>query len=408
MYPKSIIYNKAISYLGTSIGLQRNIHVSSSKLLEKTVLYDYHCNNGAKMVPFAGYSMPVLYDKVGVSASHKHVRAACGLFDVSHMLQTRVHGPDRIEFLESLTVADIAGLKPNTGCLSLFTNEQGGIKDDLIITSTSDEYLYVVSNAGCRDKVLHLLKECLPVFCSSGSSAELEVRSQDALLALQGPLAAAVLQEQCSAQLSVLPFMNSVRCSVSGVDDCRVSRCGYTGEDGFELAIPGEKAEAVCRSLVASSVAPVQLAGLAARDSLRLEAGLCLYGNDITEETTPVEAGLAWTIAKRRRAEGGFPGAQVILQQLRDKPAIRRVGLTSGGPPARPPSDVVDGDGNTVGQVCSGCPSPSLGINVGMAYVPAALAKAGTSLSIRVRNKLVPATVTKMPFVKSNYYIVPQ
>merc|ERR1712212_1089974 len=199
--------------------------------------------------------------------------------------------------------------------------------------------------------------------------------------------------------------MNSVVCTVGGVGDIGVTRCGYTGEDGFELSIPNEKAEELSRLLLSTS--PVQPTGLGARDSLRLEAGLCLYGNDMTADTNPVQAGLAWTIAKARRQREDFPGAEVIMDEMKNKPKTRRVGLVSQGPPVRPPSQILDQEGNPLGTVCSGCPSPSLGKNVFMAYLPTAHAKAGTPLQVSIRGKSIPATVTKMPFVPTNYFSLP-
>ncbi|KAF2358839.1 Glycine cleavage system T protein [Trinorchestia longiramus] len=355
------------------------------------------------MVSFAGYSMPITYGKIGVSASHTHVRTSCGLFDVSHMLQAEIRGSSRIQMLESLTVADIKSLKPNTGCLSVFTNDRGGIIDDLIITNTSEDSIYLVSNAGCRHKVLPLLQSSIAAQNSKGGDASLQVKDDHALVALQGPKAASVLQEVCSATLSELSFMSSVVCSVGDAHNCRVTRCGYTGEDGFEISVLNAEVVPLCQLLLHNPA--VELAGLAARDSLRLEAGLCLYGNDLIEDTTPVEAGLAWTVAKRRRQEGNFPGHQVVMQQLKEKPKVRRVGLTSQGAPMRPPVDVQHG-GAVVGKVCSGCPSPTLGVNIAMAYLPTALSKPGTAVQVVVRGKLQPATVTKMPFVPTNYYFI--
>jgi len=355
------------------------------------------------MVEFAGYSMPLLYGKEGLSASHLHVRSACGLFDVSHMLQTRVHGPDRVALVEALTVADVGGLAAGTGCLTVFTNDQGGVEDDLIVTNAGD-YLYVVSNAGCRAKDLALLQGAAADIRAKGGQVEVEAR-EDALVALQGPEAATVLQGLTSADLTNLAFMGSVEAAVGGVE-CRVTRCGYTGEDGFEVSVPSDQAVSLASALLAAP--PTRPAGLAPRDSLRLEAGLCLYGSELGPATTPVQAGLAWTVAKARRGRGDFPGAGVILSELKNKPAVRRVGLISDGPPLRPPSLVVGEDGQELGKVTSGCPSPSLGRNIAMAYLPLSHAKAGTQVQVKVRGRAVPATVAKMPFVKSNYYTVPK
>ncbi|XP_064117075.1 aminomethyltransferase, mitochondrial-like isoform X1 [Macrobrachium nipponense] len=388
---------------GHDIPLLRQISTTSPVTsLEKTVLHDYHVDQGGKMVEFAGYSMPVQYGKVGIATSHNQVRNHCGMFDVSHMLQSRVHGRDRVKFVESLIVGDIEGLPDNSGTLSLFTNDQGGIIDDLICSKTDLGYLYVVSNAGCKEKDLAHMKQQLASFKAAGGDVELEIIEDHGLVAVQGPEAAKILQPLVEGDINQLYFMQTRELVVAGIP-CRVTRCGYTGEDGVEISVPNEKAVELCETLFASGV---HLAGLGARDSLRLEAGLCLYGNDIDDTTTPIEAGLAWTIGKRRRQTADFPGAEIILKQLKDKPKRRRVGLTCTGPPPRSHCPVLDGDGNQVGEVTSGCPAPSLGKNVAMAYVPANLAKAGTNLTVQVRKKNIPAVVTKMPFVKCNYHIM--
>ncbi|KAF0036811.1 hypothetical protein F2P81_012123 [Scophthalmus maximus] len=294
-------------------------------VLKKTPLFDFHREHGGKMVGFAGWSMPVQYKDSHI-ASHMHTREHSSIFDVSHMLQTKVHGKDRVKFMESLVVADIAELKDNQGTLSLFTNEKGGIMDDLIVTRTDQGYLYVVSNAGCADK----------------DSAHMKI------------------------------------------------------------SVPQSRVVELTEKLLANS--EVKLAGLGARDSLRLEAGLCLYGNDIDEATTPVEATLVWTIGKRRRQTKDFPGANIIVPQIKAKTARKRVGLVSTGPPVRQHTPILSPDGKVIGEVTSGCPSPCLKKNVAMGYVDAAFAKNGTSIQVEVRKKAVPATVSKMPFVPTNYY----
>ncbi|NWI96614.1 GCST protein, partial [Pitta sordida] len=358
--------------------------------------------------------------------SHLHTRRHCSLFDVSHMLQTRVYGRDRVRFMESLVVGDIAELKPGQGTLTLLTNDKGGITDDLIVTNTSEDHLYVVSNAGCADKDLAILRGRAEELQATGSDVHLEV-SDNALLALQGPSMARVLQEGLSDDLAKLSFMNSINTTVFGVPGCRVTRCGYTGEDGVEISVPAGRAVELAERLL--GVPDVWLAGLAARDSLRLEAGLCLYGNDIDETTTPVEAGLLWTLGKRRRTAMDFPGAPFIMAQVKEKPRRKRVGLTSVGPPIRPHMAILDPEGRPVapncghgrggwccqplltcpcphvlGTVTSGCPSPSLGKNIAMGYVEAAHSRAGTKLTVEVRKKQHPALITKMPFVPTHYY----
>lgn len=358
------------------------------------------------MVDFAGYSMPVQYSDLGIGASHLHTRTHCSIFDVSHMLQSRVEGRDRVDFMEGITVADVKGLAPGQGTLTVFTLASGGIVDDLIVTQAGD-HLYVVSNAGCREKDIPLLRAREQEMKGQGRQVSLHLLEDRGLVALQGPTMVQCLQPLTSLPLARLSFMTSALAEVAGIP-CRITRCGYTGEDGVELSCPAHQTTALTEALLGSEGSP-KMAGLGARDSLRLEAGLCLYGNDIDETTSPVEAGLAWTVGKARRAAGGFPGDQVILGQLaKGGPGVsrRRIGLLSSGPPARGHTPVMDTQGQQVGEVTSGCPSPSLGkgINVSMAYVEKASSKAGTQLSLQVRGKLIDATVTKMPFVPTKYF----
>uniref|UniRef100_A0AAF6YJF0 Aminomethyltransferase n=2 Tax=Bos TaxID=9903 RepID=A0AAF6YJF0_BOVIN len=344
-------------------------------VLHRTPLYDFHLAHGGKMVAFAGWSLPVQYRDSHVN-SHLHTRQHCSLFDVSHMLQ---------------------------GTLSLFTNEAGGILDDLIVTSASEGHLYVVSNAGCREKDLTLMQDKVRELQNKGSDVALEVMD-NALLALQGPTAAQVLQAGVADDLRKLPFMTSAVMEVFGVSGCRVTRCGYTGEDGVEISVPAAEAVHLAAALLKNP--EVKLAGLAARDSLRLEAGLCLYGNDIDEHTTPVEGSLSWTLGKRRRAAMDFPGASVIVPQLKSKAQRRRVGLMCDGAPVRAQSPILSPEGTVIGAVTSGCPSPCLKKNVAMGYVPYEYSRPGTPLLVEVRRKQQPAVVSKMPFVSTNYYIL--
>lgn len=377
---------------------------SSSSPPAKTCLYDFHVEKGGKMVSFAGYSMPVEYSNMGIIPSHLHTRKHCSIFDVSHMLQTRIHGKDRFDFIESLTVADVRRLGENSGCLTVFTNPQGGIQDDLIVTNAQG-FLYVVSNAGCREKDMALMQERIREMQKAGKDVSLEFIDDKGLVALQGPRMKAALQPLTDIDLSKLGFMQSSVCSVAGVENCRVTRCGYTGEDGVEISVAENRCINLVETLLGSAGEPA-LAGLGARDSLRLEAGLCLYGNDIDETTTPVEATLAWTIPKSRREKGGFPGDGIILKQLRDGATKKRVGFVSKGPPVRGHADIMDTQGNLIGQTTSGCPSPSLpkGTNISMGYVDKKMSKVGTEVRIIVRNKPVPAVVSKMPFYPTNYY----
>ncbi|KAL7985937.1 hypothetical protein Chor_011103 [Crotalus horridus] len=340
--------------------------------------------------------------------------------------QTKVFGRDRLKLIENLVVGDIAELKPDQGTLSLFTNDKGGIIDDLIVTNTSDQHLYVVSNAGCMDKDFALMEDKMKEMKAAGYDVHLEV-SDNALLALQGPAMAQVLQPGVADDLAKLPFMSSAMMAVFGVQGCRVTRCGYTGEDGVEISVPANQAVELAELLLRDS--SVWLAGLAARDSLRLEAGLCLYGNDIDENTTPVEASLVWTLGKyplnsqfffvpakanleqtgqwkRRRVAMDFPGASIILAQIKEKPKKKRVGLTSTGPPIRQHVPILSPEGKAIGEITSGCPSPCLQKNIAMGYVDSEYSKLNTALTVEVRKKNYPALVTKMPFTPTHYYTI--
>jgi len=361
--------------------------------LRHTPLYALHRELGGKMVPFAGYAMPVQYP-LGILGEHLHTRDAAGLFDVSHMGQVRLHGADAATALETLVPGDVLSLAPGAMRYSQFLNDRGGILDDLMI-SNAGGHLFLVVNAACKDADIALMRDGL------ASRAEVEVLDDRALLALQGPQAGAVLARH-APDSSALVFMTGAAMTVAGFD-CYVTRSGYTGEDGFEISVAADAAEALARTLLGEpEVAPI---GLGARDSLRLEAGLCLYGHDIDESTTPVEAALTWSIAKRRREEGGFPGAGVIQQQLRDGVQRKRVGLRpEGRAPAREGAEIVDGGDNVVGSVTSGGFGPTVGGPVAMGYVPAALAKAGSEVGLMVRGRRLAAQVAKTPFVPQRYY----
>ncbi|EXX59023.1 glycine decarboxylase subunit T [Rhizophagus irregularis DAOM 197198w] len=282
--------NKVLGLFSTTH--KRNYAVSTEEPLKKTPLYDFHVENGGKMVPFAGWSMPVQYSSLGVLASHLHTRENASLFDVSHMLQMRLTGRDRVSFLEKLVVADLEELPVDNSILSVFTNENGGIIDDTVICKHND-HIHIVSNAACADKdTTHIRKE-INKFQQRGGDVNLKIIDDHALLALQGPKAASVLQELCDKDLSDFMFMTARHLNIKGFD-CHVTRSGYTGEDGFEIGVPSPASVHLANLLL--KYPSVQLAGLGARDSLRLEAGLCLYGHDLDETTTPVEAGLTWTI----------------------------------------------------------------------------------------------------------------
>ncbi|PVD24324.1 hypothetical protein C0Q70_14804 [Pomacea canaliculata] len=373
----------------------------TGQALNRTCLYDFHVSRGAKVVPFAGWEMPVQY-QTSITEEHLQVRNSVGIFDVSHMLQTHVTGKDRVEYMESLVVGDIRGLKENTGTLTVFTNDKGGICDDLIVSNTSDGFLYVVSNAGCIDSDWALMSSTAEKFQKNGKDVQIG-RNTNALIAVQGPRMKEIVQPVVNFDLSSLPFMSTHVGEVCGVHNCRITRCGYTGEDG--ISIPSVAVVDILEVLLSSQKASVKMIGLGARDSLRLEAGLCLYGSDIDETTTPVEASLTWLIGKPRRTRADFPGAKIILEQIASKPSRRRVGFISTGPPARSGADIYDESGSKlIGKVTSGCPSPSLKKNVAMGYVSTDSAKNGTKVKFEIRKKLFDAEVTKMPFVPTGYY----
>jgi len=358
-----------------------------------TPLHDLHVELGARMVPFAGYAMPVQYP-AGILKEHAQTRERAGLFDVSHMGQARLRGADPAAAFERLVPGDIAGLSDGQMRYTLLLNDRGGIRDDLMATRLSDSELFLVVNAACKDA------DFAHIETSLAGDAELNRADDRALLALQGPAAADVLARHADGP-GDLAFLTMGRFPVTGVD-CLVSRSGYTGEDGFEISVPNDAAEALARTLLAEpEVGPV---GLGARDSLRLEAGLCLYSHDIDTETTPIEAALAWTVAKRRREAADFPGAETILRQLAEKPARRRVGLRpEGRTPAREGAEIQDADGNAIGHVTSGGFGPTVGGPVAMGYVARAHAAAGTDVTILVRERAVAAEVVKLPFVAPNY-----
>ncbi len=360
--------------------------------LARTPLFNLHCELGARMVPFAGYEMPVQYP-AGILAEHRQCRSHAALFDVSHMGQVRIHGEQAAALLETLVPADIQGLAPGRNRYTMFTNEAGGILDDLI-AGREEEGLFVVVNAACKVADVAHMRATLEPAC------RVEPLENRALLALQGPEAAAVLARLQPA-VDGLRFMESGWFELAG-SRCRVARSGYTGEDGFEISVAADAAAELARTLLAAEeVAP---AGLGARDSLRLEAGLCLYGHDIDETTTPVEAGLAWTIGRRRREEGGFPGAEIILRQLREGAPRRLVGLRpEGRAPVREGAEIRLPGGTPVGRVTSGGFGPTVGGPVAMGYVDSAHKAPGTRLEVMIRNRAVPAEIVRLPFVPHRY-----
>lgn len=362
-----------------------------------TPLHALHLKLGAKMVPFAGYAMPVQYP-LGVKKEHEHTRQQCGLFDVSHMGQILVSGPDVANALETLIPADLVGLKKGEQRYGLLTSTDGGIIDDLMAVNAGDHF-YLVVNAACKDQDLAHFRANL------GANHKIEPLDRG-LLALQGPQAHVVMQRLCPAACELV-FMQHQRFSIEG-HEVWVSRSGYTGEDGFEISVAADACEAFAERLLAEP--EVEAIGLGARDSLRLEAGLCLYGHDMDTTTTPVEAGLIWAIGKPRRHGGersaGFPGADLILQQIEAKDHSRkRVGLQAEGrAPIREGALLLDASGKEIGVVTSGTFGPSVGKPVAMGYVSREWESPGSNVFAEVRGKQLPMTVTPMPFIKLGYY----
>ena len=384
----------------------RTLATASGKALRKTPLHESHVALGGKMVEFGGWDMPVQYP-AGIVKSHEHTRKAAGLFDVSHMLGVVLRGADRVEFMEKLCTADIKALPDGMGSLTVITNESGGVIDDCIVTNAGD-HLYMVINAGHEEIDLPHIKKHMDAFVKAGGDVSLETLTDNGILALQGPKAAEVLQGLVSEDLSQMSFMYAKPMEVAGVGECFVARSGYTGEDGFEIAVPkgdGPKHNVVTlwESLLANpDVMPV---GLGARDSLRLEAGLCLYGNDLDETTSPAEGTLFWVVAKSRRTPGAFVGSDRILEEIANKSAKRkRAGFVIEGAPARAGTAVLNAEGEQIGVVTSGSHSPMLKKGIGMCYVQPQYMKAGTELFVELRKKKQTITITKMPFVPQNYY----
>ncbi|CAG9772191.1 unnamed protein product [Ceutorhynchus assimilis] len=385
---------------------------STTKGGEITSLYDFHVENGGKMVNFGGFLLPVQYSDQSIVNSHLCTRKNASVFDVSHMLQTEITGKNCVNFMESLCTADIQGLAENSASLTVFTNENGGILDDLIVTKVNEEFLYVVSNAAMKKQDQQIMLNGLQNYKKlhnrdSDIKIEFFEPLQRGLVALQGPKAAEALQKLTDVDLKTLYFMNTRIGDIANIQGCRITRCGYTGEDGFELSIPADKAVSIVKALLENS--DIKLAGLGARDSLRLEAGLCLYGSDINSEMTPIDGALTWLVAKRRRETQDFPGASKILRQIKEGSKIKRIGLTStSGPPPRHGSQILSENNELLGEVTSGCPSPSLGLNVAMGYVPIDYSKVGTKVGLKIRDKVYGGVVEKMPFVKANYFNKPK
>jgi aminomethyltransferase len=374
--------------------------VADLAALRRTPLYQLHTERGARIVPFAGYAMPVQYP-TGIIAEHVHTRAAAGLFDVSHMGQALIEGEALSRQLEALVPGDIERLAPGQMRYTQLLNAGGGILDDLMITRLSGdagghEQFLVIVNASRKAADFAVLRQHLV-------NQLFTVLDSHALVAIQGPQAVAVLSRHLPG-VDAMAFMTMRTIDRDGAL-LYVSRSGYTGEDGFEISLPAPAADGFVTSLLAEpEVRPV---GLGARDSLRLEAGLCLYGHDIDESTTPVEAGLVWSISKRRQAQGGFPGETLILQQIAAGAPRRRVGLLlHGRVPAREGAEIAIASGERIGRVTSGGFGPTVNGPLAMGYVEAVHSSLGTPVELMVRGRPIPARISKLPFIPTHYHRV--
>ncbi|MEM9632318.1 MAG: glycine cleavage system aminomethyltransferase GcvT [Pseudomonadota bacterium] len=373
--------------------------------LKQTPLHDLHVELGARMVSFAGYSMPLQYG-AGIMAEHLQTRSSAGLFDVSHMGQAVLVGPDHATtaaVLESLTPSGFLELLPGRQRYTVLLNEEGGVIDDLMVTRPNSEEdngkLMLVVNAARKEADFAHLQDRLP------ANVRLEPVEDRALIAVQGPEAVAAVAAHAPGAAE-LAFMSAAPMEFDGIG-CHIARAGYTGEDGVEMSVPAGAAEPIARALLADDrVEPI---GLGARDSLRLEAGLCLYGHDIDETTSPVEADITFCMQKRRREEGGFPGADRILDELRSGPGRKRVGLRlEGKAPAREGAEIALPGGPVIGTVTSGGFAPTVGAPIAMGYVPENRALPGTEMELIVRNRRLPARIVEMPFVPNRYYRKPK
>lgn len=369
--------------------------------LKHTPLYGLHERLGAKLVPFAGYVMPVSYP-LGIMKEHLHTRSKAGLFDVSHMGQVMISGKGAAQQLETLVPIDLEALAIGQQSYALFTNESGGVIDDLMITRLSDDKFFLVVNADCKARDLAHLREKL-------KGLEILYMEDYALLALQGPTAKDVISAYIP-DLQSLAFMQGRDAEIGGIK-VYINRSGYSGEDGFEISVAATDAESLASLLLAHD--DVEAVGLGARDSLRLEAGLCLYGHELNDEITPIEAGLSWSISKSRRTggvkQGGFPGAEIILEQMQNGVSRKRVGLlVEGRIPVRDGAELTTIDGEQIGRVSSGGFSPSLGAPIALAFVAKNCAVPGQKLMAIVRNKSIPVELCALPFVTQRYYRIKQ
>jgi aminomethyltransferase len=365
--------------------------------IKHTIFHDYHVAAGGKMVPFAGYLMPVQYTD-GIMQEHLHCRDNAGLFDVSHMGQIIVKGEGAAQALERLMPVDLQSLGINQQTYSTLTNEQGGVIDDLIVARWTDDTFFLVVNAGCKEQDVRHIRKHLPEF-------EVTHLADRCLLALQGLRAKDVMADLVP-EANELIFMNGGHATINSIE-CYITRSGYTGEDGFEISI--DPSDALQLADILLSYDYVSWIGLGARDSLRLEAGLCLYGHDMNEQTSPIEAGITWSISKSRRAgainAGGFLGADIILKHMADGVSKKRVGfLVDGRAPVREGVEIIDESGTVIGNITSGGFGPTLQAPIAMGYVPFELSAIGTQLNALVRGKPRPITVMKMPLVEHRFY----
>ncbi len=358
--------------------------------LARTALYPLHLQLEAKLQPFAGYLMPMHYTK-GIIHEHRHTRSHAGFFDISHMGQITVVGKTAAQQLQNLTPGGIAEMRPGQQLYTVFTNDSGGIIDDAVITRFDSKFLIIV-NGACRHKDLLHLQKHLSADCA------IDALEQQALFALQGPDAAAVIGKFCDAADELI-FMTATDTEINRIP-CLISRSGYTGEDGFEISVAETDAMQLAELLLAQdNVEPV---GLGARNTLRLEAGLCLYGHELSETITPIEAGLQWLIKK---GHDRFPGAQKILSQLQQQPDMQRVGIRSGQKiPVRDGAKLFNNENQLIGEVTSGSFGPSTGYPIAMARINSAYRTPGTTLYTRVRNRKIPVTITTLPFIAHRYY----
>jgi aminomethyltransferase len=368
----------------------RESPAGEEKPLKRTPLYSVHASLGAKLVPFAGFEMPVQYP-TGITAEHKAVREKAGLFDVSHMGEFIVRGPQAVDFVNYVTTNDVAALKPGQAQYSTILREDGTIVDDCLVYRAEDRVLMVVNGSNIDKDFAHISR-----FVRDFDVTLTDISDQIALLALQGPDAARILQQHTDVDLSKIKYYEFVTGKIAGVDKVYISRTGYTGEDGFELYFPAEHAERIWKALTASG--EVTPAGLGARDSLRLEMGMALYGNDLDDTTTPLEASLGWLVKLKK---GDFVGRDALVQQKDAGLRRKLVGFTTSERSFPRHGYPVFVNGEPSGEVRSGTMSPTLGIPIGTAYVPPEFAAEGSSLEIEIRGRRVPGVVQKMPFYKN-------